>query len=138
MVDLLGIQTIYHKGPGGHVTLHQSAYIDKMVERLLPNGRPAHISASTPPYSKKFAARLIAALAGSTPQEPSHPGLLRLFQERIGCLMYLCRCTRPAVCFPVHQLAQAMSCDAKSLAILLIHGVQDCSTHTWTLGPHYL
>ena len=107
MVDLLGIQAVYHKS--GHVTLHQADYIDKMLARFLPSGRPSQIPAATLPYSKKFEARLIAALAGSTPHKPAYPELVKPCQERIGSLMYLCRSTRPDICFPVHQLAQAMS-----------------------------
>ena len=107
MVDLLGIEVLYHGN--GAITLHQQKYVEKLLARFLPSGAPKHIRRSTLPYSKQFEKRLETALHGSTPDRPSHPQLVRPFQERIGSLMYLCRSTRCDVVFPVHQLARAMS-----------------------------
>ena len=107
MVDLLGIEATYHGN--GAITLHQKTYIDKLLEKFLPSGAPSHISPRTLPFSKDFERRVEEAVEGSTAANPAHPRLVKPFQERIGSLMYLCRCTRCDVAFPVHRLAQAMS-----------------------------
>ena len=52
MVDLLGIQARYNAD--GSVTLHQEAYIDKMVERFLPDGIPPALQGNSLPFSKHF------------------------------------------------------------------------------------
>ncbi|MDA0878653.1 MAG: reverse transcriptase domain-containing protein [archaeon] len=107
MTDLLGIQAEYHEN--GSITLHQESYIEKLLAKFMPDGAPKHIPADSLPFSKNFESRVEAALEGSTPSSPAFPHLVRPFQERLGSLMYLCRCARCDVAFPVHRLAQAMS-----------------------------
>jgi hypothetical protein len=95
----------------GSYTLHQEAYIKKLLAKYLPNGAPAHVQRNSLPYSDKLTENIIQALTteGSTTMAPAYPALVRPFQERIGSLMYLSTATRCDITYPVHQLARAMA-----------------------------
>jgi hypothetical protein len=109
MDDLLAIQLQINND--GSYTLHQQAYILKLLAKYMPDGPPAHIQRNTLPYSDKLNENLVKALSieGASAKEPAHPELVRPFQERIGSLMYLSTATRCDITYPVHQLARAMA-----------------------------
>ena len=89
----------------GSITLHQERYINKLVERFLPDGVSSRVQKNSLPYSPKLLEHLVKALAQD---EPEYPELVRDMQERVGCLMYACTSTRPDVAYVVHALCQAL------------------------------
>jgi hypothetical protein len=125
MEDLLAIQMRVNNDDS--ITLHQEAYIVKLLAKYLPDGAPATVQKNTLPYSSAFQANLIDALAieGS----PAHPDLVRPFQERIGALMYLTTSTRPDIAFSTHKLAQAMSKPTPALMLEVDHVLAYLSRH---------
>ena len=103
MEDLLGIEIDYLED--GSIKLHQTKYVQKLVERFLPDGPLPHVQKNSMPYSGKFSERIIDALS----LEPgAHPSLLTDFQERVGCLMYAAGSSRPDIAYPVHQLCKCL------------------------------
>ena len=50
MDDLLGIEVL--RNPDGTITLHQKAYIEKMVRRFLPDGLSSRMQSTSLPYAK--------------------------------------------------------------------------------------
>jgi hypothetical protein len=109
MEDLLAIQLRVNND--GSYTLHQEAYIAKLLAKYMPNGPPAHIQRNTLPYSNDLSENIIKALSvdGASSKAPAYPHLVRPYQERIGSLMYLSTAARCDITYPVHQLARAMA-----------------------------
>ena len=103
LVDLLGIELIKHDN--GAVTIHQSKYISKMVERFMPDGVPKHVQRNSVPYSDTFLQNMVDGLSK---EAGCHPDLVKPFQQRIGSLMYCCTATRPDITYVVHQLCKCM------------------------------
>ena len=83
MEDLLGIEVDYLAD--GAIKLHQTSYVNKLVERFLPHGPLEKVQRGSLPYSSDFLKHIADALA--LPPE-SYPELVRPMQERLGCLMY--------------------------------------------------
>ena len=110
MEDLLAIQ-LQMNNDGCWYTLHQEAYINKLLAKYMPNGPPPHIQRNTLPYSDNLSENIIKALSVdvASPKKPTYPLLVRPYQERIGSLMYLSTATRCDITYPVHQLARAMA-----------------------------
>ena len=104
MVDLLGIQARYNAD--GSVTLHQEAYIDKMIERFLPEGVPSDIQKTSLPYSSQFDKHVSDATSCTG---VDYPHLVKPFQERVGSLMYACTSTRCDIAYVVHQLCKCLA-----------------------------
>ena len=97
MEDLLAIQLRFNNDDS--FTLHQEAYIVKLLAKFLPDGPPPHVQKNTLPYSANFQENLVHALSieGSTSLTPAYPDLVRPYQERIGARMYLTTSTRPDI-----------------------------------------
>jgi hypothetical protein len=102
MHDLLGIEVEYNDDDS--IKLHQKAYVEKIVQRFMPDGPLPKCQRNGMPYSPKFLLRINHALSN----EPCHPELVRLMQQIVGCLMYACTSTRPDIAYPVHQLCQCL------------------------------
>lgn len=114
MTDLLGIEVEYHKD--GAILLHQSKYINKMIERFYPNGIPTSASKCSLPFSPKLGERIKTALANRPINGTAiDTELVTRFQQRIGSLMYACTATRCDIAFTVHQLCQCMGCPTEDL-----------------------
>ena len=108
MQDLLGVEVMY-KHDGG-ITLHQTKYIQKMLERFYPDGVHRNGKISTP-YTPKLREHVLdALLKHSTSDSPLYPELLTDFQQRLGSLMYATNASRCDIAYPVHQLCQCMMC----------------------------
>jgi hypothetical protein len=103
MEDLLGIDVDYLED--GSIKLHQTRYIEKIVERFLPDGPTSKAQRDSLPYSGDFLSHVNAALSQSSVE---YPELVRPLQERVGCLMYAATSTRPDIAFPVHQLCKCL------------------------------
>ena len=106
MVDLLGIQIEYNSNLS--ITLHQSKYIDAMIDRFYPKGLPPSIAKSTLPFTKSIRENVIEAMdceAG----EVKFPELVKPYQQRVGSLMYCCTACRVDVAYPVHLLCRCMT-----------------------------
>ncbi|MGA0059339.1 MAG: reverse transcriptase domain-containing protein [Planctomycetota bacterium] len=103
MEDLLGIEVEYNRD--GSIKLHQRKYIEKLVERFLPDGPTPKAQRGSLPYSKDFLVHVNEALSHSEPEDPS---LVKPFQQLIGCLMYATTSTRPDIAYPVHQLCKCL------------------------------
>jgi hypothetical protein len=104
MIDLLGIQ-VRHNADGS-ITLHQEAYIDKLVERFLPGGVPATLQGTSLPYSRNLDKHVSDAAACTG---VDYPHLVKPFQERVGSLMYATTSTRCDIAYPVHQLCKCLA-----------------------------
>ena len=105
MTDLLGIDC--ERQPDGSILLHQAGYVRKMLQRFAPDG-PKFKRCSVP-YSPDLPRLVIEALEGSSSNSPSHPELIKLYQQRVGALMYACTATRPDLAYAVHQHCRCMS-----------------------------
>lgn len=103
LVDLLGIELLEHED--GSITIHQSTYISKMIDRFMPNGVPKHVQKNSVPYSDSFLSNMVDALSK---EAGDHPELVKAFQQRVGSLMYCCTATRPDITYVVHQLCKCM------------------------------
>jgi hypothetical protein len=103
MEDLLGIEV--ERFSDGSIKLHQTKYINKVIERFLPNGPSSHVQRNSMPYSSLFETRMKDALALDA---GTYPDLITTFQQRIGCLMYAATSTRPDIAYPVHQLCKCL------------------------------
>ena len=124
MTDLLGIEVDYLAD--GSIKLHQESYVNKLVERFLPDGPLPCVQRDGLPYSKDFLPNVVDALAqGST----EHPELVRPFQQRVGSLMYACTSTRPDIAYPVHQLCRCLQKPTPALLRECDHVLSYLSRH---------
>ena len=121
MVDLLGMEVRYNDN--GSITLHQTKFIDKLVERFFPTGVPSNVQSNSLPYSCNIQASVIAALSDHSPGQPMYPELVRPCQERIGSLMYLCNSSRPDVVYSTHLLCRCMCCPTPAIMAELDHTI---------------
>ena len=103
MEDLLGIEVEYNAD--GSIKLHQRKYIEKIVERFLPNGPLEKCQRNSLPHSEEFLQRINDALSRDT---VDYPELVKPMQERTGCLMYATTSTRPDIAYVVSQLCKCM------------------------------
>ena len=103
MEDLLGIEIDYLAN--GSIKLHQTSYINKLVERFMPDGPLPSAQRGALPYSPDFLKSVSDALALPA---GSYPELLKPMQERLGCLMYACTSTRCDIAFPVQYLCRCL------------------------------
>ncbi|MDC0525432.1 reverse transcriptase domain-containing protein [bacterium] len=103
MEDLLGIEVDYKSD--GSIKLHQKRYIEKVVQRFMPNGPLPKAQRNSLPYSGDFLLHINESLSQS---EVLHPELVREMQSRAGCLMYAATSTRPDIAFAVHQLCRCL------------------------------
>ena len=98
MDDLLGIETKYNAD--GAITLHQQTY----------NGAPKGIKGNTP-YSQNLDkigwSATLARLANN--DVCTHPTLVREYQRKLGCLMYLANSTRPDIAYAISMHCRNMS-----------------------------
>lgn len=106
MEDLLAIQARYNED--GSVTLHQTKYIEKLLNKFMPDGCGNKVQRNSLPYSEDLVDKVLRAL--DCPRDPApHPDLLRTYQQRIGALMYLTTSTRVDIAYATHMLARAAS-----------------------------
>ena len=103
MEDLLGIEVEYNAD--GSITLHQRKYIEKIVERFMPDGPLPKSQRNSLPYSNHFVQNINDALSQ---EDTVHPELVSHFQRRVGCLMYATTSTRPDIAYAVHQLCKCL------------------------------
>ena len=83
MEDLLGIEVQYNKD--GSIKLHQTKYIEKLVEKFLPGGPLPKVQRNSMPYSVDFHKNISDAQSQT---EVEYPELVTDAQSRIGSLMY--------------------------------------------------
>ena len=106
MDDLLGMEC--RRDADGSITLHQTKYVHKLLERFAPN-ISSKSSVSPLPFSEDLPRLVLEALDGSSASEPAYPELIKPCQQQVGALMYLCVSTRPDLAYAVHQHCRAMS-----------------------------
>jgi ribosomal protein L18E len=131
MDDLLGIEIEYYDD--GSIKLHQRKYVEKIVERFMPNGPLSKAQRNSLPYSDHFLANINDALSRATVE---HPDLVRPMQERLGCLMYATTSTRADIAYPVHQLCKCMHKPTPALLAEVDH-VLSYLSRTASLGLTY-
>ena len=124
MEDLLGIEVEHYQD--GSIKLHQMKYINKLVERFLPNGPSPRVQKNTMPYSPLFETRMKDALALDA---GAHPDILTTFQQRVGCLMYATTSTRPDIAYPVHQLCKCLQRPTPELLLETEHLLSYLARH---------
>jgi hypothetical protein len=107
--DLLGIEV--HREPGA-ITLHQRSYIDRMVERFLPDGIPGRVQKNSTPCSVDIAQYVSDAMAN---KHGAAPDDVRRFQSLVGSLLYAAMNTRPDIAYATGMLGRAMSCPTPEL-----------------------
>jgi hypothetical protein len=96
--DLLGMEVKINDD--GSITVHQSKYVRKLLDKYLPDGLPDCIPGpmvdAPLPYSPRIR-ELVDEAAGphTKGSPPPHPELIKPFQEMVGAVMYLCNSTRP-------------------------------------------
>ena len=73
MADLLNIEIIRGEK---HVLLRQSAYIQKMVDKWLPDGPPSSVQMNTAPHTDDLPARVLDATLCDDPRDPTLVQLL--------------------------------------------------------------
>ena len=107
MHDILGIEVKYNGD--GSITLHQQTYIDKLVSEFLPNGAPTGIKGNVP-YSQNL--DKISWHATSLRMENkgvcAYPNLVKEYQRKLGCLMYVANCTRPDIAYAISMHCRNM------------------------------
>ena len=103
MEDLLGIEVDYNDD--GSIKLHQRKYIEKVVNRFLPNGPIGKAQSNSLPYSSDFVSHVNESLSQ---HDVAYPELVTELQSRVGCLMYAATSTRPDIAYPVHQLCKCL------------------------------
>ena len=143
MVDLLAIEV--KRLDDGSIKLHQRSYVDKLLAKYMPDGVPRSIERATlgVPYSDKLMLNLVTALDSSTSAEPSHPKLVKPYQERMGALLYLATSTRSDLAFVVPMLCRAMSRPTPELMLETDHVLAYLHNHrdvglTYTTGKSIL
>ena len=124
MEDLLGIEVEHYED--GSIKLHQTKYINKLVERFLPNGPSPRVQKNTMPYSPLFETRMKDALALDA---GAHPDIITTFQQRVGCLMYATTSTRPDIAYPVHQLCKCLQRPTPELLLETEHLLSYLARH---------
>jgi hypothetical protein len=107
MEDLLGIECT--SNPDGSITLHQTKYINSMINRFFTPDEREKFKKTSTPYTTNLAQLVIEALEGSTASEPAYPELVKEYQRMVGSLMYCCTATRPDLAYAVHQHCRALS-----------------------------
>jgi len=107
MEDLLGIECTTNSD--GSITLHQSKYINAMINRFFTPEERGSLKKVSTPYTTNLAQLVIEALDGSTASEPGYPNLVKEYQRMVGSLMYCCTATRPDLAYAVHQHCRALS-----------------------------
>jgi hypothetical protein len=124
MEDLLGIEV--ERFSDGSIKLHQTKYINKVIERFLPNGPSSHVQRNSMPYSSLFETQMKDALALDA---GTYPDLITTFQQRIGCLMYAATSTRPDIAYPVHQLCKCLQRPTPDLILETEHLLSYLARH---------
>ena len=107
MEDLLGIECTTNLD--GSITLHQSKYINSMINRFFTTEERDGLKKVSTPYTSNLAQLVIEALDGSTASQPAYPELVKEYQRMVGSLMYCCTATRPDLAYAVHQHCRALS-----------------------------
>ena len=108
MRDLLGIEVCYNED--NSITLHQQTYIEKLVKEFLPYGPPAGIKGNVP-YSQNLDKISWNATLQRIQNKGicTHPGLVKEYQRKLGCLMYVANSTRPDIAYAISMHCRNMS-----------------------------
>jgi len=104
MDDLLGMQV--RRNADDSITIHQQACIEKMIGRFYPDGLPKGLGDGVLPYTSNLTQHMTEALA--VEGTAVYPDLVKPYQERLGCLMYLSNSARCDIAFSTNYLARAM------------------------------
>ena len=115
MTDLLNVQI--QRNDDGSITLHQSPYIDKMIERFFPDGPPTSLQATQTPSTPELAQSVLDASL-STPDITPDKKQLELnkrYSSLVGSLLYAATQTRPDVAYAVGMLSRVLSKPNESL-----------------------
>ena len=105
MTDLLNVQI--QRNDDGSITLHQSPYIDKMIERFFPDGPPTSLQATQTPSTPELAQSVLDASL-STPDITPDKKQLELnkrYSSLVGSLLYAATQTRPDIAYAVKEAA---------------------------------
>jgi hypothetical protein len=137
--DLLGVE---FERTEGHISLKQTAYITKLVERYVigPIAKPGKGNAT--PCGKELKGHvesLTFAVKNIKFQDrvPVEPKLLKEYQSLVGALLYCATNTRPDVAYSVGLLCRGMSCPDAQL-LTMAHRVLEYLYHTRQLGLRYV
>ena len=101
--DLLNIEI---ERQDGHILLHQTSYISKLMSTYAPSGIPTSHQAAKVPAGLELPQLIADALAYTDTPDPSE---VRKYQSLVGALLYCATCTRPDIAYAVGMLCRAMS-----------------------------
>ena len=107
--DLLNIEIVCGEK---HVLLRQSSYIQKMVDKWLPDGPPSAVQMNSAPHTEDLPSRVLDATLCDDPRDPV---LVQKYQSLVGALLYAAMNTRPDIAYSVGMLCRAMSKPTDSL-----------------------
>jgi hypothetical protein len=136
--DLLGVE---FERSDGHVSLKQTAYILKLVERYVIGPMAKLFKGNETPCDKELKAHVEALTYAVKDikfqdRKPIDPKVLKEYQSLVGALLYCATNTRPDIAYSVGLLCRGMSCpDAKLLT--MAHRVLEYLYHTRHLGLRY-
>ena len=129
--DLLGID---FSNSGGVVSMSQSRYIDKLIERYLPDGVPPSVQPNRRPHSDDLPELVADALSQSDADVDAN--LRQRYQSLVGALLYCATNTRPDVAYAVGMLCRCMSKPTEDMYREAVRAL--CYLHrTRTLGLRY-
>ena len=108
--DLLNVEMT--RTAGGHVTLRQSVYIDRLVAIHAPDGVPTNSQRNKIPCDPALPQLVLDAVdSDSIPDADTRSKYMSL----VGALLYCATHTRPDIAYAVSLLSRAMHCPTKDL-----------------------
>jgi hypothetical protein len=109
--DLLGVDFSISNGV---VSLTQTQYIQRMMDRFMPEGASPRSQSNQLPHSPDLPQHVADALSSS---EKAPDDLVKHYQSLVGALLYCATNTRPDVCYAVGMLCRAMSSPTPELLL---------------------
>ena len=103
--DLLNVEIT--RSNSGHVTLRQTAYIDKLIATHAPEGVPSTSQRNKTPCDPTLAQSVLDAVCS---EDPTDQALRSKYMSLVGALLYCATHTRPDIAYSVSQLSRAMHC----------------------------
>ena len=91
----------------GHVTLRQTAYIDKLIATHAPEGVPSTSQRNKTPCDPTLAQSVLDAVCS---EDPTYQALRSKYMSLVGALLYCATHTHPDIAYSVSQLSRAMHC----------------------------
>ena len=102
--DLLNVEI--SRSASGHVTLRQTAYIDKLVATHAPQGVPKTNQRNKTPCDPSLPQSVLEAVDSD---EDPNPEIRTKYMSLVGALLYCATHTRPDIAYSVGLLSRAMA-----------------------------